>query len=263
MKTFLTILSWLCDMQDQLTLPHRQQLLIHTESCWDEKVLPVSQRLRDERDEHVHSQELSTAELTSRSGWVRIVHRVQTFAATIRKTAGFLPPVLRPRAESSTWNGHSPYRQPQSQTVYCYLKLTPSMGAFTVLDDCRVTVKAYVRDFSGHLFVRKPPVGGIFLAVCWTWESDTERSDHAGACGVSGGTMDVKSQARRVGGKGREDHQLHCSEAKHYTLALLVHWLALRRSSPMEGFSLVTQHPYQCVFWSVITQWSPHRFHMI
>lgn len=62
--------------------------------------------------------------------------------------------------------GHSPYRQPQSQTVYCYLKLTPSMGALTVLDDCGVTVKAYVRDFSGHLFVRNLQVS---LLVVFSW----------------------------------------------------------------------------------------------
>ncbi|KAK9516432.1 hypothetical protein VZT92_024362 [Zoarces viviparus] len=74
-------------MQDQLTLPHRQQLLIHR-SCRDEKALPISQRRQDERDEHVHSQELLTAELTSRLEWVRIIHGVQTFAVTIRKTAG-------------------------------------------------------------------------------------------------------------------------------------------------------------------------------
>lgn len=163
-----------------------------------------------------------------------------------------LPPILchssrLARAESTTWNGHSPYRQPQPQTVYCYLKLTPSMLSLMVLDDCRVTVKAYVRDFSGHLLVRN-------LLVVFSWpyvepERVTVRSlimqAHAGSQVAQWMWNREKSQARCVGGKGREDHQLHSSEAKHCTLALLVHWPALSWSSPTEWFSLVTQHPYQ------------------
>lgn len=103
------------------------------------------------------------------------------------------------------------------------------MGALTVLDDCRVTVKAYVRDFSGHLFVRNPQVS---LLVVFSWphvepERVTLRSlimqAHAGSQVAHWIGNSEKSQARRVGGKGREDHQLHSSEAKHYTLALLVH----------------------------------------
>lgn len=76
-----------------------------------------------------------------------ITHRVQTFAVTIRENSWSLgSTILRyssrlARAESTTCNEHSSYRQPQSQTVYCYLKITPSMGALTVLDDCRVTMK--------------------------------------------------------------------------------------------------------------------------
>ncbi len=102
-------------LQGRLTLPHRQQLLIHTESCWDERVLLMSLRCQDERVEHVHSQELLTAELTSRSGWVRIIHRVQTVAATTKKTAGLqrypTPPSIhrhsshlaRAESDTSTW----------------------------------------------------------------------------------------------------------------------------------------------------------------
>lgn len=78
-----------------------------------------------------------------------------------------LPPILRCRhssrlasAESTTCNGHSLYRQPQSQTIYCHLELTPS--ALAALDDCRVTVRTYVRDFSGHLLHEK---SSWFL--CW------------------------------------------------------------------------------------------------
>lgn len=44
---------------------------------------------------------------------------------------------------------------------------------------------------------------------------------------------------------GREDHQLQSSGVKHYTLALLVHWLAWSWSIVVEWLSLVTQHPYQ------------------
>lgn len=174
-------------MQDQLTLPHGQQLLIH---CWDEKVLPISPRLQDERD--VHSQDVLTAKLTSRSGWVRIIHRVRQ-----EKTAGpglsFHHSSHLARAESTTRGGHSPYRQPQSQTVYCYLKLTPSMGALTVLDDCRVTVKVFLRTS----VCEKPSPLVVFSWPYVEPESDSERPDHAGACGVSGGTMHVKA-ARKV-----------------------------------------------------------------
>lgn len=149
--------SWLWNTQDQFTLPrgHSCWVTLKPESCGDEKVLPLSPRRQDKRGERVHSHELPTAELTPRSGWVRIIHAVQTFVVTIRKTAGpgpFFLPILRhstrlARADSTSWNGHSPHHQPQSQTVYCYLRLTPSMGALTLSDDCRVTAKAYVRAF--------------------------------------------------------------------------------------------------------------------
>lgn len=155
--------------------------------------------------------------LTSRSGWVRIIHKVQTFAVTVRKTAGPEPSLVHvhhysshlARAESTPWKWHSPYRQPQSQRLHCYLRPMPSMGALTVLVNCRVTVRAYVRGYSGHLFVRNPLV---LLAASWTPE---QQPDHAGACGGSGGdnkcvTAKVKQEMEELRGEGTTN----CTEVK-------------------------------------------------
>lgn len=68
---------------------------MNPQSSWDEKVLPVFLGLQHERDEHVHSQELLTAELTSRSGWVRIIHGVQTLTSKKNSwSLALLPPIL-------------------------------------------------------------------------------------------------------------------------------------------------------------------------
>lgn len=146
------------------------------------------------------------------------------------------------------------------------------MGALTVLDDCGVTVKAYVRDFSGHLFVRNLQVS---LLVVFSWprvelERVTARSlimqAHAGSQVARWMWNSEKSQARRVGGQGREDHRLHSSGAKHYTLAPVVHWSTLRLKQPSCVIQPGDPAPLsasECVFWSLITQWSPRRFHIM
>lgn len=208
--------SWLWNTQDQFTLPrgHSCWVTLKPESCGDEKVLPLSPRLQHKRDEHVHSHELPTAELTSRSGWVRIIHVVQTFAVTIGRTAGpglFCSPILRhsthwARADSASWNGHSPWHQPQSQWVHCYLRLTPSMGALTLSDDCRVTAKPYVRLF--FFFLRDIWLWEILLLVVCSWphaEPERVKSGHAGACGVLRwrDRCETASKTRRTYWEGR------------------------------------------------------------
>lgn len=81
-------------------------------------------------------------------------------------------------ADSAVWNGHSPPRQPQSQTVYCYLKFRPSKDA-----RCWMIVGWLwkpVRGTSGCEKFSCPPLHHP-SAACWTWESGNEMSDLAGA----------------------------------------------------------------------------------
>lgn len=139
--------------------------------------------LQDEREIHVHSQELLTAELTSRSGWARIICRVQTVAVTRRKTAGpghcFMPILPHSSHPSKSWVNCMTWALPLPPTTILdsYLKLMPSMRALTVSDDCRVTVKAYVRDIC---------LWEILLSVCPLPDRvGSEKSNHAGACRFS------------------------------------------------------------------------------
>lgn len=139
--------------------------------------------LQDERDICVHSQELLTAEVTSRSGWARIIRRVQTVAITRRKTAGPRPCSIpipphssHPRKSWVNWMTRA-LPLPPTTIPDSYLELTPSMRALTVSDDCRVCVKAYVRDICSW---------EILLSVCPLPDSvGSEKSNHAGACRFS------------------------------------------------------------------------------
>lgn len=96
------------------------------------------------------------------------------------------------------------------------------------------------------------------LTACWTWESGSEKCDHTGACGVPCGTLDVKQQEKSWQTcRGEGDHQLHGSEAKHYALAVLVHWLAScwsRRDSTWWPSTLIMES----VFWSFLSQFPHH-----
>lgn len=134
-------------MQDQLALPTGNSCQVTLRPAVRRRCRLCHRDLRIKEMKMFVPRSCWQQNLTSRSGWVRIIHKVQTFAVTVRKTAGPEPSPVHihhysshlARAESTLWKWHSPYRQPQSQRLHCYLRPTPSMGALTVLVNCRVT----------------------------------------------------------------------------------------------------------------------------
>lgn len=180
----------------QPSVPRRKQLLIHRRlqgvgEVW-EGIRCRDSSLQDERVEHVRSQELLTGELTSRSEWVRIIHMIQTFAVTVKKTAG---PALSFHPSSFT-----PSLILLHKSWVNYIKWARPLPTTTILDSllfCGWLQGESKSQSEGFLWtsvcVKSSglSVGGIKMAAHWTWEGDSETSDQAGSCRVSGGTMDV------------------------------------------------------------------------
>lgn len=149
MRIIRKLAQWLCNTKDQ-------------QPTADDSLKPESADNLTEssrRAGHVHSQELLTADVTSRSAGVRIIHTVQIVAV---KQLVLASPSSRPPfillLISLSWSWVScmiRWTLPlpaQSQTVYHYTRLTSSMRAETGLGwlqgDCEHLL-------SGHLFVGK------------------------------------------------------------------------------------------------------------
>lgn len=161
------------------------------------------------------------------------------------------------------------YCQPQSQTIYCYPKLTPSMGALAALGDCRVTVRAYVRDFLGHLWeILRSLCWWYFLVRTlnlrqWQWE--------VWSCRLMRGSQVAQwmwnskkrpSKTCRRYGKGRPPIAKQSSETLHISSTGSL--IGLKLKQPSGVIQLGDPAPLSAsVFWSVITQWSPGRFHIV
>lgn len=117
------------------------------------------------------------------------------------------------------------------------------------LDDCRVTVRVDLRDFSGHLFVRNSQVS---LLVVFSWPH------------VEPESVIVRSLIMQMhAGFQMAQWMRKCTKMEEKVLPSNLLATVHRSAWSWEWFSVVTQLGYQSIFWWLITQWSTCRFHII